>query len=70
MLLYRGEFLPLALRRARVTEEEVRAAIRSAELASLGEAEAVVLETDGSFSVVRRGAGNSGTSLCLVAFSR
>lgn len=63
MLLHRGEFLPAALRRARVTEEDVRAAVRSAGLASLGEVEAVVLETDGSFSVVRQGTGNGQASL-------
>jgi uncharacterized membrane protein YcaP (DUF421 family) len=63
MLLYHGEFLPDALRRARVTKEEVRAAVRSAGIASLGEAEAVVLETDGSLSVVRRGSDNDATSL-------
>lgn len=63
ILLYRGEFLPAALRCARVAEDEVRAAIRSAGLASLYEAEAVVLETDGSFSVVRRGEGHGQPSL-------
>lgn len=52
LLLYRGEFLPAALRKARVTEDEVRAAVRAAGLAMLDEVEAVVLETDGSFSVV------------------
>lgn len=62
MLLYCGEFLPAALRRARVTEDEVRAAVRSAGLASLDDVEAVVLETDGSFSVVR-GRGNGRSSL-------
>jgi uncharacterized membrane protein YcaP (DUF421 family) len=66
MLLYRGEFLPAALRRARVAEDEVRAAIRSAGFASLTEAEAVVLETDGSFSVVRRGGGHGCPSLAGV----
>ena len=64
--LYRGEFLPATLRRARVAEDEVRAAVRSAGLASLNEAEAVVLETDGSFSVVRRGDGNGRPSLAGV----
>jgi uncharacterized membrane protein YcaP (DUF421 family) len=54
MLLHRGHLLPSALRRARLTENEVRAAVRSAGLASLADAEAVVLETDGSFSVIRR----------------
>lgn len=28
LLLHRGEFLPAALRRARVTEDEIRAAVR------------------------------------------
>jgi uncharacterized membrane protein YcaP (DUF421 family) len=53
MLLYHGVLLPSALRAARVTESEVRAAIRGAGLASLAQVEAVVLKTDGSFSVVR-----------------
>ncbi len=66
LLLYRGEFLRAPLRRARVSEEEVRAAVRSAGLASLGQAEAVVLETDGSFSVVRRGTGGGSPSLAGV----
>ena len=58
MLLHRGAPLPSALRRARVTEDEVRAAVRAAGLASLSDVEAVVLETDGSFSVVRPSEGN------------
>jgi len=52
ILLYRGEPLPSALRRARVSQEELQAAIRAAGLGSRREAEAVVLETDGSFSVI------------------
>ncbi len=67
MLLYRGAFLPAALRRARVAEDEVLAAVRAAGLAALNEAEAVVLETDGSFSVVRQGGGNGPSSLDGVA---
>lgn len=63
MLLYCGEFLPAALRQARVTEDEVRAAIRSAGVDSLDDVNAVVLETDGSFSVVRPGEGGSRSSL-------
>ncbi|KJS02314.1 MAG: membrane protein [Desulfobulbaceae bacterium BRH_c16a] len=61
MLLYQGAFLPTALLRARVTEDEVYAAIRSTGLEALDEVRAVVLETDGSFSVVRK-SGGSGTS--------
>lgn len=63
MLLYCGEFLPAALRQARVTEDEVRAAVRSAGVDSLNKVRAVVLETDGSLSVVRRGEGGNGSSL-------
>ncbi|MBA3889092.1 MAG: DUF421 domain-containing protein [Gemmatimonadaceae bacterium] len=63
MLLRQGAFLPVALRRARVTEDEVRAAVRSAGLCDLDAVEAVVLETDGSFSVVRRGAGAGASSM-------
>ncbi len=55
MLLCRGKLLQDALRQARVTEDELRSAVRSAGLASLAETEAVILETDGSFSVVRAG---------------
>lgn len=63
LLFYRGQFLDDALRSQRVTEDEVRAAIRSAGHASLAEVEAVVLETDGSCSVVRRSNENFATSL-------
>lgn len=59
MLLHRGACLPHALRRERVTEEEVRAAVRSAGLAAMEDAEAVVLETDGSFSVINRAGGRT-----------
>lgn len=63
MLLYCGEFLPAAMRQARVNEDEVRAAVRSAGVDSLDQVRAVVLETDGSFSVVRPGEGGNGSSL-------
>jgi uncharacterized membrane protein YcaP (DUF421 family) len=55
LLLYRGEVLPAALRRARVTEDEVRAAVRAAGIGAVEHTEAVVLETDGSFSVLPLG---------------
>ena len=61
LLLHRGRLLPRALRRARVTEDEVRAAVRSAGVAALEDVEAVVLETEGSFSVVR-GGSSAGSS--------
>ncbi|WP_418318947.1 DUF421 domain-containing protein [Piscinibacter sakaiensis] len=59
LLLYRGELLGDALHATRVTEDEVLAAVRGSGIAALDEVEAVVLETDGSLSVVRApGAGN------------
>jgi uncharacterized membrane protein YcaP (DUF421 family) len=52
-LLYRrGQFLEGALRRERVTREEVLAAVRAAGEPRLEAVEAVVLETDGSISVL------------------
>lgn len=63
MLLYRGEYLTAALRQARVTKEEVRSAVRSSGIGQLSAVEAVVLETDGSLSVVKRGEEGDGSSL-------
>jgi uncharacterized membrane protein YcaP (DUF421 family) len=51
-LLVRGALLHDALDRQRVAESEVMAAVRGAGLARLEDAGLVVLETDGSFSVV------------------
>ena len=62
LLLYRGEVLSESARRARVTEDEIRAAVRAEGLAALEAADAVILETDGSFTVVRDG-GDSESSL-------
>lgn len=52
LLFERGVFLTTAMNHARITEGEIRAAVRSAGLIELAEVEAVVLETDGSLSVV------------------
>ncbi len=54
LLFYRGEMLTGNLKRQRVTTEEVRAAIRGNGMAELDRVEAVILETDGSFSVLER----------------
>jgi uncharacterized membrane protein YcaP (DUF421 family) len=54
LLFYQGQFLHNAMRDERVVEAEVTAAIRQQGIATLQEAEAVVLETDGSFTVVKQ----------------
>ena len=63
LLLYRGRYLETALRRTRVTEDEVRAAVRSQGQPAIETIEAVVLETDGSFSVIPRSEGPQASSL-------
>lgn len=52
LLYYGGRMLADAMRRERVTEVEILAAARSAGHDDLDEIQAVVLETDGTFSVV------------------
>lgn len=59
LLVYQGVAFPARMRAARVTDDELRAAIRAGGLAAIEEAEAVVLETDGSFSVIRSGGSES-----------
>jgi uncharacterized membrane protein YcaP (DUF421 family) len=54
LLLRDGRFLHGEMRRERVTEDEVQAAARTQGIASLNDVAAAVLETDGSFSVIRR----------------
>lgn len=52
LVLSNGEFLRHAMRRARVTDEEILAAARTAGVARQSKIRAVILETDGSFSVI------------------
>ena len=52
LLLHRGTPLEGRLRAERVTRGELETAVRAAGLARLGDAHAVILETDGSLSVV------------------
>lgn len=66
LVLKQGTFLPAALKHARVTEDEVRAAVRAAGLGDLSMVEAVVFETDGSFSVITRSEGSGMSSLADV----
>ena len=51
------------MRHMRLTVEEVAASMRAAGVGGISEVAAVVLETDGSLSVVRRGAGASESTL-------
>jgi uncharacterized membrane protein YcaP (DUF421 family) len=52
LLLHRGRFINDAMKRERVTKEELLAALRNANVRKFDEIDAVVLETDGTFSIV------------------
>lgn len=54
LIVHQGRFLDGALRAQRVTHEEVMAALRSSGMADAADAAAVVLETDGSITVIRK----------------
>jgi uncharacterized membrane protein YcaP (DUF421 family) len=54
MLLEDGEMLPETMHHEMITDEEVREAARKAGMGSLREARAIVLEVDGTISVVRQ----------------
>jgi uncharacterized membrane protein YcaP (DUF421 family) len=63
LLLHRGALLEDVLRAERVTAGEVRQAVRSQGIGGLELVEAVVLETDGSFSVIPESSAGSGSAL-------
>jgi len=58
-----GKFKRETMLRERVAEAEIRAAIRSQGIAAVEDVEAVVLETDGSLSVVQKSADGSRSAL-------
>lgn len=55
LVFFKGEFLHDALKKERVTEAEVRSVLRSQQVAALAEVDAVVMESNGQFSVVKKG---------------
>ena len=62
-LVANGRYLEPVLRRQRVTPSEVDAAIRKQGVGRIEEVAAVVLETDGSFSVILADGGGEMTTL-------
>ncbi|WP_199218475.1 DUF421 domain-containing protein [Streptomyces sp. I5] len=63
LLLHEGRLLHEAMRGQRVTPDEVRQAIRAQGTGALELVHAVVLETDGSFSVISRSQRGSGSAM-------
>lgn len=63
LLFYRGRFDRARMRRERVTEDELIAAARQDGLGSIGEVEAIVLETDGRLAVIKAKDAGDGEAL-------
>lgn len=63
LLFHRGEFLQGAMKVERVNREELLQAMRSHGISHLEQVEAVVLETDGTFSIVERSQADGTTAL-------
>jgi uncharacterized membrane protein YcaP (DUF421 family) len=67
LLFHRGNMLSNALTHQRVTAEEVRAAIRNAGMSHIESVEAVILETDGSLSVIPETSNSADTLISDVS---
>ena len=63
LLLHKGKFLMDAMKRQRVTKEEILAAIREEGLATKSAVDSVVLETDGKYSIVWQKTGEDDSSM-------
>ncbi|RFA25180.1 hypothetical protein CAI21_19615 [Alkalilimnicola ehrlichii] len=53
LLYYKGEFLYEAMRREKITEKELEAAVRQQGVGSFANVAAIVMESDGGFSVIQ-----------------
>ena len=54
LLYYKGEFLEKAMRKQRVRKDSLLGAVRKKRFSSLEDVEAIVLETDGSLSIIQK----------------
>lgn len=63
LLVYEGEPLHRVMKRERVNQDEILAALRKHNLSALREATAVILESDATLTVVPRSAVNAPASL-------
>lgn len=70
LLLYQGELRHDVMQRERIAEGEILATLRANGISTLEEADAVVLETDGSFSVIKKIEEGSSTLKDVQEFKR
>lgn len=61
LLVYRGEFLKEAMLEQRVTKDEILAAARQQQITEPKDIDAVILETEGSLSVIGNGVADAET---------
>lgn len=66
LLLYNGEFIKKNMKKERVVESEVLAAMRENGIQNIDEVHAVVLETNAKFSVISKSENNSSFTLADV----
>jgi uncharacterized membrane protein YcaP (DUF421 family) len=67
LLVYKGSMLEETMKKERVHPEEIYAIVREKGLSDLSQAYAVVLETDGSLSVIKRPLAEGADALATVA---
>ena len=58
LLVYNGEMLEAMMRKERITKDEIWAILREKGVARMEDVKAVVLETDGSLTLLQKGAGD------------
>ncbi|NDU97766.1 DUF421 domain-containing protein [Spirosoma terrae] len=63
LLFHQGDYLKRVMRRHRVSEDDILASIRDSGISSTASVTAVILETDGSVTVIRNRKGKEVTSL-------
>jgi uncharacterized membrane protein YcaP (DUF421 family) len=56
LLVYKGAFLKQAMSKDRIKEEEIYSVVRQNGLSEMDEVEAIILETDGTLSLIRSAA--------------
>lgn len=59
MLYLQGQFFRNAMKKERVTEDEMLQSVRKQGIGTLDEVKAIVLETDGTLSIIKNTAGNA-----------
>jgi uncharacterized membrane protein YcaP (DUF421 family) len=63
LLYFKGEYLEKTLKQCNISKEEISQVIRATGAARLEDADAVVLETNGKFSVIKKSEGDGRSAL-------